>query len=148
MTKKRTIWQEPKKNYYRVPCKLFTLGLSYGEIAVYSYLLSLMDKETGKCHPSYTTIGERLGMTKNTVKKYVDMLEKRDLIMTEHTIIRTKKGKIHNGNLEYTVLDVQDMIDMHNQKEADRSVREEEKRKILERAKKLGVTIIPHDESA
>ncbi len=37
---------------------------------------------------------------------------------------------------------------MHNQKEADRSVREEEKRKILERAKKLGVTIIPHDESA
>jgi len=53
------------KNYFPLPNVIFSLGLSPGEIAVYSYLLYCEDRKTYQCHPSYKTIGRAVGMSTN-----------------------------------------------------------------------------------
>lgn len=47
-------WQKPApaKNYYPVPKVICQLGLSPGEIAVYSFLLFCEDRKTYQCYPS------------------------------------------------------------------------------------------------
>lgn len=57
------------KNYFPMPNEIFALGLEGGEILVYTYLMCREDRKTFKCYPSYKTIGEAVGMSKNTVKK-------------------------------------------------------------------------------
>ena len=63
--------RDPDKNYFKVPNEVFHIGLSYPEISIYCYLLSIEDRETYQCYPSYKTIGKALGMSENTVSKYV-----------------------------------------------------------------------------
>ena len=70
--------RDPVKNYFPVPNEVFLLGLSPGELAVYSYLLFCEDRNTYQCWPSFKTIGKATGMSTNTVRKYVRMLEDRD----------------------------------------------------------------------
>lgn len=72
-------WQKPNpaKNYYPVPKVICQLGLSPGEIAVYSFLLFCEDRKTYQCYPSYRTIGDAVGMSRNTVCKYVRSLEEK-----------------------------------------------------------------------
>ena len=41
------------KDYFPVPNEIFSLGLSTGEIAVYTYLMYCEDRKTFQCHPSY-----------------------------------------------------------------------------------------------
>ncbi len=94
------------KNYFPMPNEIFSLGLSAGEIAVYAYLMHCEDRETYQCHPSYNTIGKAVGMSKNTVKKNVGLLEKKRLITTEPTKVITKKGEKRNGTLLYTLLPI------------------------------------------
>ena len=64
-----------KRNYFPLPNEIFSLGLSTGEVATYPYLMRCEDRETYQCYPSYETIGEAIGKTKNTVMKYVHGLE-------------------------------------------------------------------------
>lgn len=45
-------------------------------------------------------------MSRNTVSKYVKLLEQKQLIRTESTEIRTAKGVKRNGNLLYTILPI------------------------------------------
>ena len=75
MSYKRWPKRDPNKNYFLVPNEVFHIGLSYPEISVYCYLLSIEDRETYQCWPSYKTIGKALGMSENTVSKYVRSLE-------------------------------------------------------------------------
>ena len=89
--------------YFTLPNVIFSLGLSYGEIAVYAYLLYQENRRTHECHPSYRTIGDALGMTKNTVKKYVDLLEEHRLIRTRPSQIIKRDGTRQNGNLIYHI---------------------------------------------
>ena len=89
--------------YFPVPKSIFNLGLVSGEILVYIYLMYCEDRKTFQCYPSYNTIGTAVGMSKNTVKKYVGGLERRGLIYTEPTMVRTKDGRNHNGSLLYTL---------------------------------------------
>lgn len=70
---------------------------------MYTYLMYCEDRKTFQCHPSYSTIGEAVGMSNNTVKKYVDTLERKGLIRTEHTTVKTCDGRTHNGSLLYTL---------------------------------------------
>ena len=93
-----------KNNYFPMPNEIFCLGLSSGEIAVYSYLMSCEDRETYTCYPSYNTIGTALKMSKKTVMKYVKSLEEKCLITTERTTVTLKSGQKQNGNLRYTIL--------------------------------------------
>ena len=89
--------------YFPLPKAIFNLDLSTGEIAVYAFLMYCEDRKTFQCHPSYATIGKATGMSKNTVKKYVESLEKKGFIRTEQTKVKTKDGRVHNGSLLYTL---------------------------------------------
>lgn len=103
-------------NYFPLPNQIFSLGLCSGEIAVYAYLMFCEDRKTHQCHPSYKTIGQAIGVSKNTVKKYVDSLVDKQLITTEPTSVITSKGEKRNGNLRYTILPIQEAVDhFHNQ---------------------------------
>lgn len=110
-------WQNPApvKNYYPVPKVICQLGLSPGEIAVYSFLLFCEDRKTYQCYPSYRTIGDAVGMSRNTVCKYVRSLEEKGLIRTERTSIVLKNGRKRNGSLLYTILPVEQVLAQHNQ---------------------------------
>ena len=99
--------RDPVKNYFPLPNEIYHLGLSHGAIAVYGYLLRIEDRRTYQCHPSYATIGKAVGMSRNTVRKYVQELEERGLIRTERTSIITRDGRKQNGSLLYTILPIQ-----------------------------------------
>ena len=86
--------RDPVKNYFPLPNEIYQLGLSHGAIAVYGYLLRIEDRRTYQCHPSYATIGKAVGMSRNTVCKYVRSLEEKGLIHTEPSTIITKDGRI------------------------------------------------------
>ena len=103
--------RDPCKNYFLVPNEVFHIGLSHPEISIYCYLLSIEDRETYQCYPSYKTIGKALGMCENTVSKYVRSLEEKDLIRTEPTMIRSKDGRPLNGNLLYTIRPIQAAVE-------------------------------------
>lgn len=75
---------------------------------MYAYLMYCENRKTYQCHPSFRTIGNATGMTKNTVKKYVNSLEEKHLIYTEPTSIFTKTGKKQNGSLLYTIRPIAD----------------------------------------
>ena len=92
-----------EKNYFMVPNEIFSIGLDYREISLYSYLLRCENRDTYQCYPSYKTIGKAIRMSENTVAKYVRQLEEKGLIYTEPTIVQSKDGKPLNGNLLYTI---------------------------------------------
>ena len=112
------------KNYFPLPNEIFSLGLSGGEILVYTYLMYREDRETFQCHPSYKTIGEAVGMSNNTVKKYVDGLVEKRLITTKPTSVITKKGEKRNGNLLYTIRPIQEAVDHFNAEQLRKAERE------------------------
>lgn len=113
------LWQYTKqntvKNFFPLPNEIFSLGLSSGELAVYSYLLFCEDRKTYQCWPSYRSIGKAVHMSTNTVRKYVAMLEERGMITTEPTTITTKDGRKRNGSLLYTIRPIQEAVELHNQ---------------------------------
>lgn len=90
-------------DYFPLPKSIFNLDLSTGEIVVYAFLMYCEDRKTFQCHPSYSTIGNATGMSKNTVRKYVESLERKGFIYTESTKVKTKDGRTHNGSLFYTI---------------------------------------------
>ena len=114
--------RDPIKNYFPLPNEIFSLGLSAGAIAVYGFLLHREDRKTYQllhredrrtyqCVASYRTIGEAVGMSVNTVRKYVTELENRGLIRTERTTVTTRDGRTLNGCLRYYILPIQMSIE-------------------------------------
>ena len=102
--------RDPIKNYFPLPNEIFSLGLSFGEIAVYAYLMYCEDRQTYQCYPSYKTIGDAIDMSRNTVAKYVKDLEGMQFNATETTGIYTRDGRVQNGNLRYTIRPIEDAI--------------------------------------
>ena len=107
--------RDPERDYFMVPNEVFCLGLDYGEIAVYTYLLRCEDRETYQCYPSYRTIGKSMGMCENTVRKNTLSLEEKGLICTEPTMITTKDGRPRNGSLLYTIRPIQEALNSYYQ---------------------------------
>lgn len=108
--------RDSTKSFFPLPNAIFRIGLTSGEILVYTYLMYCEDRKTYQCHPSYSTIGEAVGMSKNTVKKNVDGLRKKGLINTEYTTVTTKDGRVHNGSLLYTLLPIDPIEEAYFQK--------------------------------
>lgn len=106
-------------NYFSLPNEVFLLGLSPGELAVYSFLRRCEDRKTHQCWPSYRTIEQAVRMSENTVRKYTLCLEERGLISTEPTEITTRTGQKLNGNLLYTLRPIQEVIDEHYDRQLD-----------------------------
>lgn len=100
-------------DFFPMPKAVFRLGLDSGEIAILAFLMYCEDRKTYQCHPSYSTIGSAVGMSNNTVKKYVDKLEHKGFIYTEPTMVRTRDGRAHNGSLLYTLQPIQPIEDAY-----------------------------------
>ena len=103
-------------DFFPLPKSIFRLDLSTGEIAVYAFLMYCEDRQAHQCYPSYSTIGEAIDMSNNTVKKHVKGLEKKGLITTEYTTVKTKDGRTHNGSLLYTLRPLQPIEEAYFQK--------------------------------
>ena len=101
------------RNGFFLPNELFQLGLDYGELAVYSFLKRCENRKTHQCWPSIRTIGQAVGMSENTVRKYIRRLEERELITTEPTEVITKSSGRRNGNLLFTLRPIGGVIDDH-----------------------------------
>ena len=106
--------QNKEKHYFTLPNEIFCLGLSSGEISVYSFLLRCENRKTYQCYPSYRTIGQALKMSTNTVRKYVKSLEDKCLISTERTEIITKNGIKRNGTLLYTIRPIAEAVEYYH----------------------------------
>ena len=100
-------------NFFSLPNEVFLLGMSAGELAVYSFLKRCENRKTHQCWPSIKTIGQAVGMSENTVRKYLRRLEERELITTEPTEVVTKTGEKRNGNLLFTLRPIGEVIDEH-----------------------------------
>ena len=98
-------------NFFSMPNNVFDLGLSPGGFAVYSFLRRCADRKTHQCYPSYKTIGAAVGMSENTVHKYICALADKGLISTENTTVFTKDGMKRNGTLLYTIHDLRSVVD-------------------------------------
>lgn len=94
--------KQHERHFFPMPNDIFRLDLSAGAIAVYAYLMCCEDRKTYRCYPSYTTIGQTVGLSKNTVRKYVEELRNKRLIETEPTMIHHR-----NGNLLYKILPIE-----------------------------------------
>lgn len=128
-------WQKPNpaRNYYPMPKVLCQLGLSPGEIAVYSFLMLCEDRKTYQCYPSYRTIGEAVGMSRNTVSRYVRSLEGKGLIRTERTTITLKDGRKRNGSLLYTILPPEQAVEQYNQHQLQLAETAAERRRVQQK---------------
>ena len=122
--------RDPVKNYFPLPNEIYQLGLSHGAIAVYGYLLRIEDRRTYQCHPSYATIGKAVGMSRNTVAKYVRQLEEKGLIRTEHTTVTLKDGRKRNGSLLYTILPPEQAVEQFNRRQLAKAEAAAERRRI------------------
>ena len=100
-------------NFFSLPNEVFLLGLSAGELSVYSFLKRCENHKTHQCWPSIKTIGEAVGMSENTVRKYIRQLEERGLITTQSTEVITKRSGRRNGNLLFTLRPIQKVLDQY-----------------------------------
>lgn len=107
----------PDRDYFKTPNCLFSMGLSAGEIAVYSYLLRCEDRKSFTCYPSFRAIGKAVGLSRNTVQKYVSALEEKGLIETEKTSVFRKDGSKWNGNLKFTICPIQSALEFYNEQQ-------------------------------
>ena len=109
--------REAYKNYFPLPNAIFSLNLCPGEIAVYSYLLHCEDRKTYQCYPSYKTIGQAVGMSTNTVQKYIFELADKGFITIEPTSVITKSGQKRNGSHRYTIRPIQEVVNLYHQRQ-------------------------------
>ena len=108
----------PVRKFFPLPNIIFNLGLTAEEIAVYAFLMRMEDRKTFQCYPSFETIGKAVGMgSKNTVMKYVRMLEEKELIETEHTVVEHRDGTLKNGNLMYKILPIKQAVDAFHRRQ-------------------------------
>ena len=121
------------RDYFPVPNGIFCLGLSSGEIAVYAYLLRCENRKTFQCYPSYKTIGNAVGMSKNTVKKYVDSLIEKQLITADPTSVITQKGEKRNGNLRYTIRPIAEALEQYYEQQLIRLHEETRHQAVLKK---------------
>ena len=130
---------EHVRNCFPVPNILLDMDLPASAVAVYLYLLRSADRKTDQCHPSEATIAKRLHLSRNTVAKYVRLLEERGLIITEHTKIITKNGIKKNGSLLYTIISLQKVMEQHYEQQFNALERTTERRKAQAKlAEQLG----------
>ncbi|MDE6455877.1 MAG: helix-turn-helix domain-containing protein [Dysosmobacter sp.] len=109
--------RDPAKNFSPLPNEVFYLGLSYGAIAVYGYLMHIEDRKTFQSYAGYNTIGRAVKMSANTVRKYVLELEERCLIRTEPTTVITRDGRKRNGTLRYHIRPIQEAVDYYHEQQ-------------------------------
>ena len=94
------------------------------------YLLFCEDRSAYQCWPRFKTIGKATGMSLNTVRKYVRMLEDWGLITTKSTNIMTKGGQKRNGNLLFTIHPIQEAVEQFYREQMEKIFQETQREKI------------------
>ena len=130
---------DPVKDYIPIPKQITKLGLNSGEIAVYTCLMDLENRITYQCYPSYKTIGKAIGMSVNTVKKFVDSLVEKKLITVEPTKVRLKSGKVRNGNLLYTIRPIWEAVEYYYEQQLIKLDKNYKIHKALEKQSKIAM---------
>ena len=74
------------------------------------------------------------------MKTYVDGLRDKGLIKTEPTTKTAKDGTVLNGNLLYTILPIENALNVYNERQAYLSEIESRRQMIRQLALKNGVT--------
>ncbi len=128
---------DPTKNFSPLPNEVFYLGLSYGAIAVYGYLMHIEDRKTFQSYAGYNTIGRAVKMSANTVRKYVLELEDKHLIRTEPTTVVTRDGRKRNGTLRYHIRPIQEAVDYYYKQQLCRLEVDTERQKAQARLSRL-----------
>ena len=135
--------RDSQRNYFTLPNMVFDLKLHVYELAIYAYLLRIEDRRIWQCVVSYPTIAEKLGISVNTVAKYVAALEEHGLIRTERTEIITKDGLKRNGCLRYTILPIRYAIDLFHDRQLSELEFATARQKAKTKAEKLGTAFTP-----
>lgn len=133
------------KNFFLLPNELFGLGLNVYEIAIYAYLMRIEDRKTFQSFASYATIASSLGISANTVGKYVRELEEHGLIRTEQTKVIMKNGTKRNGCLMYHILPIKNAVELYQKKKLDALQRMTDQQEAWKKAEKLGISFTPRD---
>lgn len=131
-------------NFFSLPNEVFLLGLSPGELAVYSYLRRCENRKTHQCWPSYQTIGKAVGMSENTVHKYTLLLEERGFIATEPTEIITRAGQKRNGNLLYTIRPIREAVNHFHERQMAKLEETVERQRVAKKLQKQG-RVLPQE---
>ena len=105
------------EKFFSLPDGVFHLNLGCAAIAIYAFLLYRENRKTYQCTLSYKTIGQAIGASNNTVRKYVLELEAAGLIATNRTVVLDANGKERNGSLRYTILPVQNAVELYHQRQ-------------------------------
>ena len=129
--------RDPAKNFSPLPNEVFYLGLSYGAIAVYGYLMHIEDRKTFQSYAGYNTIGRAVKMSANTVRKYVLELEDKHLIRTEPTTVITRDGRKRNGTLRYYIRPIQEAVDHYHERQLSRLELDTERKRAQARLSRL-----------
>ena len=130
-------------NYFITPNVVFDLHLHAYELVIYAYLLRIEDRKTFRSLTSYSKIANKLGLSINTVAKYVSKLEEHGLIQTEHTQIITQDGRKRNGCLRYHILPIQHAVDQYHEQQLAELERTVDAQKARKKAEKLGIEYVP-----
>lgn len=80
-------------------------------------------------------------MSKNTVKKYVDILRDKGLIETEYTSVITANGKKRNGNLLYSLRPVEEAVKLFYEEQSRRLNEEIGQAQALKNIEKFGIQV-------
>ena len=135
--------QELKGNYIITPNIVFDLHLHAYELVIYAYLLRIENRKTFQSLTSYSKIANKLGLSINTVAKYVSRLEEHGLIRTEHTQIITQDGLKRNGCLRYHLLPIQYAVDLYHERQMAELEHTVAVQKARKKAEKLGIEYVP-----
>ena len=134
-----------QKHFFLLSNSVFDLELNVYELGIYAYLIRVEDRRTYQCVVSFPTIADKLGISVNTVAKYVRTLEERGLIRTERTDIMTRDGRKRNGCLRYTIPPIRQAVDRFHQQKLEELSRLTARQNAKVKAEKLGVQFIPAD---
>ena len=137
--------RDVKKYFFTLPNVVFELGLHVYELAIYAYLLRIEDRRTWQCVVSYPTIADKLGISVNTVAKYVGQLEEHGLITTERTDVITRDGLKRNGCLRYTILPIQNAIALYQERQLSALEQAAAQQRAQGQAEKYGVEFVTPD---
>ena len=94
-----------RTGYYRMPHRIFQLGLTPIPFTVYSYLVSCTGQNS-VCWPSYKTISKACGISRNAAIQAIDALVQKRLIDKIPTTRRNAHGRTRTSNNEYLIHDL------------------------------------------
>lgn len=125
------------EKFFTLPNEVFLLIVPLSAFMVYAYLLLIEDRRTHTCHPSYNTVADATGLSRNTVMKSISTLLKMGLITMEHSSYFDQHGMKWKGNNLYTILPVGIAVGEFHRRQIRQLDAEAERRKAQARLSRL-----------